>query len=297
MKVAIDFDNTFFTPNRDVDDGLALLYLLGSGQVELLSVTSSFGNKGIDIVEADTLKLLEVCGLSRELYARGGLEPGAYLSPASRQLAVLAEEEAGELCILATGSLTNLHGAYLYNPHFYQQVKQIVLMGGLTQPLVFAKDTMQELNFSCDPMASFSVLSQMPNLAIMTGNNCLDLLFAEAEYQKLFTRQDSPIVDLIREYSAPWFVDNEVEYGIEGFYNWDSLAAAYLVHPEYYEDTWAEYTVSVEGLATGRLDCPPVDQTSYRTSKPYVKRTLNTPRVARKAALRKHLYDTWQQID
>lgn len=296
LKVAIDFDNTFFTPNRDIDDGLALLYLLGTGEVEIVSVTTTYGNKDLARVMADTSRLLEVLGLDAKLLAAGGEKTGDYLSPASQQLAKLAEVYAGELCVLATGSMTNLHGAYLINPNFFKQVKQFSLMGGITAPLQFKKQIMHELNFSCDPQAAYSVLSQAETLAILTGNHCLDLLFTEAEYAQRFTRQDSKIVDLIREYTAPWFKDNETEYGIKGFYNWDALAAAYLVHPEYFKAERTELALSVEGLATGHLHCPPQDHTAYRSQKPYCMREINLPIVADKTGLREHLYATWQQF-
>ena len=35
--------------------------------------------------------------------------------------------------MLATGSLTNLGGAYEKDPHFFEKVKEIVLMGGITE--------------------------------------------------------------------------------------------------------------------------------------------------------------------
>lgn len=43
-KVIFDCDNTMGLPGRDVDDGLSLFYLLGSPEIELLGVCSTFGN-------------------------------------------------------------------------------------------------------------------------------------------------------------------------------------------------------------------------------------------------------------
>lgn len=108
MKVAIDFDNTFYTPNRDVDDGLALMYLLGSSQVDLVGITSCFGNAPIEEVDQSTQRLIEELGLESIPYAKGAKEAGDYLSPASQLLVDLADRYAGDLCLLATGSLANL---------------------------------------------------------------------------------------------------------------------------------------------------------------------------------------------
>ena len=58
VPLILDCDNTMGVPGRDVDDGLALLYLLGSPQVELLAVTCSFGNSTQEVVYRNTLDLL-----------------------------------------------------------------------------------------------------------------------------------------------------------------------------------------------------------------------------------------------
>ena len=54
VPLILDCDNTMGVPGRDVDDGLALLYLLGSPQVELLAVTCSFGNSTQEVVYRNT---------------------------------------------------------------------------------------------------------------------------------------------------------------------------------------------------------------------------------------------------
>ncbi|KAA9301296.1 MULTISPECIES: nucleoside hydrolase [Aerococcus] len=296
MKVAIDFDNTFFTANRDVDDGMALLYLLACPEVELLAVTSTFGNKGIELVDRDTQRLLETLQLDLP-YAKGGQACGDYLNPASQLLADLADQHAGDLYLLATGSLTNLMGASLVNPHFFDQLKGIALMGGTTAPLNFAKQEMLELNFSCDPQAAYQVLTKGQNVRVMTGNHCLDLLFTQDQYEAAFAQAEGPLVQLIKKYSEPWFRDNDLEYGIKGFYNWDSLAAACLVHPEYFSLDQAEYWLSVEGLSRGRLHCPSQDPTQYVATKPYQRRLITTPRISRPEELKDHLYQTWLSLD
>lgn len=98
---------------------------------------------------------------------------------AAHYLAEMAEKYAGELEILVTGSVTNLYGAWKHNPEFFHQVKSIVLMGGTTEPLIFAKREMDELNFSCDPLATYTTLTSGTDVAVITGNNCLKVLLQE----------------------------------------------------------------------------------------------------------------------
>ena len=75
VPLILDCDNTMGVPGRDVDDGLALLYLLGSPQVELLAVTCSFGNSTQEVVYRNTLDLLARWGREDIPVLRGGRRP------------------------------------------------------------------------------------------------------------------------------------------------------------------------------------------------------------------------------
>ncbi|MGF3195165.1 nucleoside hydrolase [Facklamia sp. P12945] len=296
MKVLIDFDNTFFTPNRDIDDGLALMYLLGSPEVAIVGITSTFGNSTIEQVDQSTRQLISKLGLHSIPYAKGASETADYLTPASQLLVDLANKYKDELIIIAVGSMTNLQGAYLRDSNFFKKVKQLVLMGGITQPLIFDKQEMREMNFSIDPQAAFTVLTKGRNVSILTANHCLDLLFTRSEYEEAFSNQQSAIAHLIQNYAEPWFVDNEDEYGIKGFYNWDSLAAVYLVNPELFEDQWTSFNVSVNSLSMGSLIAEDFDFSPYSSSRPLKKALINTPVVKKADQIRKNLFQRWLNV-
>lgn len=290
MKVILDCDNTFFTPNRDIDDGLALLYLLGCPEVEVIAITGTYGNGTIEQVNEDTHRLLAVLKRTDIPYYRGGARAGDIVSPASEALVRLVKQAPGEISLLATGSLTNLYGASQQWPDFLPALKQVVLMGGKTAPLQFKKQEMAELNFSCDPVASDYVLTHAPRLQIMTGNHCLALPFTQAHYERHFGRyRTQAVVQLIEHYSSDWFRDNATVYGIDGFYNWDTLVACVLVHPEFFQVEVLPTTLSVAALQSGWL----VDR-AIATTKPAV--TLSLPMVAAADGLRDHIYRTWLNV-
>ena len=71
-KIVFDCDNTFGIKNCDVDDGLALMYLLGSREAEFLGVTSTYGNSSLDVVQAVNLRMLEELGRRDIPVKRGG---------------------------------------------------------------------------------------------------------------------------------------------------------------------------------------------------------------------------------
>lgn len=229
--------------------------------------------------------MLKDLGRSDIPVKRGGERCGAYESEASGYLAEMADRYEGELSILATGSLTNLQGAYERDEHFFEKVKEIVVMGGITSPLVFEKKVMDELNFSCDPLASWTVLTKGKNVSVITGNNCLKVLFTKAEYKERLFDPDNKAAVYIRRETDYWFGYNEEDYGIAGFYNWDVTAAVYLIHPELFIDERRTFLVSEEDLKKG-----------YLRSASEGNCKCNLPVIGEERAYRNHIYDTWLQV-
>ena len=117
-----------------------------------------------------------------------------------------------------------------------EKVKEIVLMGGITEPLIFAKRQMDELNFSCDPVATYTVLTKGKNVSVITGNNCLKVLVTREDYDRELNDYNNPIVPYIKDKVDYWFDYNLEKFGINGTYNWDVTAATYLMKPEFFKD-------------------------------------------------------------
>ena len=57
---------------------------------------------------------------------------------------------------------------------------------------MFEKKIMDELNFSCDPKATAAVLTKGKNVSVITGNNCLKVLFTKEEYKKRLFGTENP---------------------------------------------------------------------------------------------------------
>lgn len=285
--VVFDCDNTFGVKGCDVDDGLTLLYLLGCEKAELLGVTTTYGNNKIEVVYPNTVKMLAEIGREDIITKRGGGKAGECESEAVDFLVEMADKYPGELSILATGSLTNLQGAYKKDNTFFEKVKEIVLMGGITSPLIFEKKQMNELNFSCDAKAAHTVLTKGRNVSVITGNNCLKVLFTRAEYKERLLNRKEEIAAFIREKTDYWFDDNEEGYGIQGFYNWDVTAGAYLMHPELFEGKKYKMDISEEDLKTGYLRAVSEGENC----------SLNLPEIGEEEPFRKNIYSTWLKVE
>ena len=103
--------------------------------------------------------------------------PDHRTSDAARFLVETVDTRRGEVTILATGALTNLYGAYLLDNDFFKKVKNIIVMGGLTEKLLINGHAVDELNFSCDPEATYHVLRSVAPKTVVTGNLCLQAFF------------------------------------------------------------------------------------------------------------------------
>jgi inosine-uridine nucleoside N-ribohydrolase len=288
MKVILDCDNTFGIPDHDVDDGLALLYLLGREGVDLLGVTCTFGNADAETVFRNTGRFLREIGRPELPLLRGGTreEP---VSPAARFLADTVAARPGEVTVLATGALTNLYGAGLCGPSFFRDVARVVVMGGLTSPLVLGGRQMDELNLSSDPRAAHAVLFSPARTTVITGNLCLQALFGHAEFGRLEEGRDHPVFGYLLQALRPWRRLMEEVFGVAGFYNWDTAAAVYATDPALFLDRACRLASTPADLETGLLraaDSGPPDGP-----------TVNIPSAIREAgAFHRHVLAAWQRL-
>ncbi len=283
--VVFDCDNTFGVKDCDVDDGLALMYLLGCPEAKVHGITATYGNNRLDVVYNTCRNMLKDLGREDIPVKLGGESCGVYESEAADYLAEMADQYAGSLSILATGSLTNLRGAYERDNHFFEKVKEIVVMGGITSPLVFEKKVMDELNFSCDPFATWTVLTKGKNVSVITGNHCLKVLFRRDEYKERLFGSDNRAAAYIRKKTDYWFRYNEEDYGIGGFYNWDVTAAVYLMNPKLFTDERKTLIISTEDLKWGYLQEAKEGNC-----------VCNLPVIGEEKAFKDHIYDAWMRV-
>src|SRR5438552_1163921 len=154
VKVVLDCDT-------GVDDAMAILYGLLAPGIEVVALSSVWGNTGIDKTTENTLRLLEIVGQPNIPVARGASKPllGALPSggtsvhgadgqgntnlpppslkesgeSAADQIVRLAHEQPGELILVPTGPMTNVAIALAQDPEIARLYQSVVLMGGVFQ--------------------------------------------------------------------------------------------------------------------------------------------------------------------
>jgi purine nucleosidase len=161
-------------------------------------------------------------------------------------------------------------------------------MGGVTHPLVIGKETLGELNFSCDPDATHVVLQSPAKTTIITGNLCLEAFFGPSEILRLKEPGAIGIYDYILARVNPWVEFMGEIFNIDGFYNWDMMAAVYATNPALFPHQSVTVNSTVENLASGHLKIAGKEQTGY---------PLNIPTtITNISRFNDIVFDAWKNV-
>lgn len=129
----------------------------------------------------------------------------AGLRVASRNDAVhalieLSHEHRGELVVVAIGPLTNVALAMLLDPSFAANVKQFVVMGGLSRGE--GNTTLHsEFNVACDPEATNIVMQhcRAEQLIVVPFETCADNKLSWETFDEVFCDATNPATAYIRK--------------------------------------------------------------------------------------------------
>jgi len=258
IPVIYDCDVTMGLPFRDVGDGLALLYLLGETRVNLLCVTTTYGNGPVEMTTRTTRRLLDHLGYDdvATLPGAAGPDEKPEMNQAARHLRDIVSTQPGEIVLIATGSMTNLKHAAALDADFFQKLRGLYLWGGVTEPPVWNRHRLAERNFSLDPEAAYLAIHADCPVTIATGQAGLTAVFRSQQFAAL-QALDDPVSRLIVRKIRPWFALTRLWFRDGGFVTWDSVAALALTHPELFESERVYVTSTHDDLRTGRLFVDP----------------------------------------
>lgn len=282
-RIVMDFDNTMGVQGCDVDDGLALLALLGSPDLcTVEGLTTTYGNSTIDVVYQNTLRMKEDLKLDIPVF-KGAASADEPLSEAAEFLARICAENPGEICIVATGSLTNLKGAAQVDPNFFNNVAEIALMGGYSKALVINGKIMDELNFSCDAEATLMTLQAPCPVMDALSQNCLPCFYTHDELVSEFS-DDSWLMEACNK----WFGTMDDWYDWGGFTVWDLLSSMYVIRPDLFEDEIKDVVLYKRWLEVGFLEM------DYMEGAPTTK--VNLPKIKNMDEFKSFAFRAWHNV-
>lgn len=268
-KVIYDCDNTMGLDNRDIDDGLALVYLVENKDVELLGVCTTYANDSLEYVHKQTLELVEDICINLNVYkGRGKFEMNDYTgfgykrfeddgnfesNEAAKFIVEMANKYPNEIDLLATGSMQNLYDAYMIDNEIGEKLNSVVLMGGITGDLYFGDKIMKELNFSVCPKGAEVAIKKYKNVSILTGNRCMDVEFGTNELDKVKALGNNIKNEFIINKIEKWMREFKEKYNYDSIVLWDVIAAIYLMNPDMFRDDFMSVVSTEEDLFEGRL--------------------------------------------
>lgn len=257
-KLIIDCD-------AGVDDAMGILVALAQPSVELLAITCVAGNVGLEQVCVNVLKILEFCertdipvykGASlallgqeeiraSDVHGEDGLgdvqgirNPDMSLlkaEHAANTLIKLANENAGDITLVAIGPLTNVALACRLEPKFSSRLKNIVIMGGNIRAQGNAGISC-EFNFHQDPEAAHVVLSELEcPVSIVTLEVCRKHAF-DWEFYEMYTNLGTKKANFVKKITGCYSSfrlkkANYVTLGLK-FQTYDELAMAVAIRPD-----------------------------------------------------------------
>jgi len=224
---------------RDVDDCLAIIYLLAREGADVAGVTTVFGNTSRAHATATVHELLDVAKRPDiPVYPGASSARDRGDTPASEALRKAALEEPGTLSVLAIGPLANVFAASR-DPGFLPSLKRLVIMGGVLP--TSRRRHGREFNFFRDSDAARAVVEAPCLKAVITQDLCKQVVFTGAELERFSRIESAPAEHLTRIVRSWLRLNKAIGPFVSwkgGFVPWDVVAAVYLFRPELFEDIY-----------------------------------------------------------
>ena len=277
MRLIIDTDPGMGTDGADPEDGLAILFALGSSEVTVEAITVVAGNVPTShswpnlhhlLALVDRTDVAVRAGAFAPLHPdrvpqnaglrmREGLEqpdvPAVPLPEDDRGAAELIRDTVlanpGEITVVAIGPLTNVARAIQLDPSVATAVSRLVIMGG-TVEVAGNITPAAEFNVWMDPEAADIVFRSGAAITMVGLDVCHQTHFDLSQVAAL--RGQGDLADFVADAAASWIEARELFSGESDLHLYDSLAMAAAIDPEVVETRPALVQIETgEGPAQG----------------------------------------------
>lgn len=269
-----------FDTDPGIDDTMAMILAHASNKIDLMGMTTVFGNASIENATRNALLVKKMFGLSADvakgadtpLEVKAG-EPTTFVHgdnglgniplpdiELEEPLSITAhdyiintvKEFPGEITLVAVGRLTNLALALQKAPEIAELVKEVVIMGGAFGYNGHTGNVtpFAEANIIGDPHAADIVLTTNWPVTVV-GLDVTHQTIMDHQYLEKLRDQSEKYGQFIYDISRFYSDFHKKEAGIDGFYVHDSSAIMYVMHPELFEVKKGPIRVVTEGAAIG----------------------------------------------
>ena len=273
-------EKIIFDTDPGVDDSMALLFGLACPELELVGVTTVFGNVEVEQTTRNALYVLEVGGrtdipvvagaaqalerpmVERKFYIHGrdglgGVALETYARPATAWKGgaagyivdtVLAQP--GEITLVAVGPLTNLALAVQREPALAEAVKRVIIMGGAVYCRGNASPV-AEANIWNDPHAA-SIVFGAGWPVTLVGLDVTMRTIMSSHYLEELARVGRPATDFISKIVPAYQDGYRRRQTLDGIPTHDPSAMANAVDASLFHTQRVPLYVELEGRCAGQ---------------------------------------------
>jgi purine nucleosidase len=287
-----------------VDDAMALYFALAHANIDVVGITTTFGNVTVEQAAINALYLTAIAGKKvpvtrgvKRPWVKHGEVPPAHIHGAdglgnlakreassnvldprsSAQFIVdMARAQPGEITLVAVGPLGNLALALKLEPQLPKLLREVILMGGtVIEPGNVSP--VAEANIWGDPHAADQVFTAGWKLTMVGLDVTHQVIMPVTLFKRIAEKQKHIATDTLLhavDFYANFYSGLYPHVAkIRGCFGHDVLAFIYLVNPELFTLAVGRIRVATEGLAQGQtmLDRKPTigyPQTGWEHEKP-----------------------------
>ena len=272
-----------FDTDPGVDDAMALYFALAHPDIEVIGITTTFGNVAVEQAAVNALYLTALAGASipvtqgiaapltlpppvppAHVHGADGLgnlperrPVQATLDPraSARFIVDMARAHPGEITLVAVGPLGNLALALQLAPDLPKLLREVILMGGtVLEPGNVSP--VAEANIWNDPHAADLVFSAGWKLTMVGLDVTHQLILPVTLFGQIAKQHQHVATDTLLhavKFYADFYSDLFPHVAdIHGCFGHDVLAFIYLTNPELFTLESGRVRVAVDGLAQGQ---------------------------------------------
>ncbi|MCZ2720633.1 nucleoside hydrolase [Marinomonas sp. 15G1-11] len=269
-KVIIDTD-------PGIDDAMAILFAFETEQLDVLGLTTTFGNVPVDLATKNALILTELAGVDVPV-AKGVAVPleitprphadfvhGSdgfgninWPDPKGKALEISAAQfiidtvkaHPGEVTLIALGPLGNLATALEMAPEIADLVDEVILMGGAA--IEYGNvSPVAEANIINDPHAADKVFTASWQVT-MIGLDVTHQVLLENSLLERIKESRPEHGDFLHQASQYYIQFYRDRLNVEGCFFHDASTIAYAMEPDIFGIELGAIRVACEGIAIGQ---------------------------------------------
>jgi inosine-uridine nucleoside N-ribohydrolase len=282
MSNALPF-KVIYDTDPGVDDAMAMYYALAHPAIEVVGITTTFGNVSVEQAATNALYLSAIAGYPvpvtqgvRKPWVKAGEAPPDFIHgadglgnlpqrqttsntldprPSAQFIVDMARANPGEITLVAVGPLGNLATALKLEPKLPELLREVILMGGtVVEPGNVSP--VAEANIWNDPHAADHVFSAGWKLTMVGLDVTHRVILPVSLFRKIAAHHRHPATDTLLhavDFYAGFYSGLYPHVAkIHGCFGHDVLAFIYLTNPELFLLEQGRIRVATDGLAQGQ---------------------------------------------